>query len=157
MSTNLRITHYGRRSGVYMCNRKSKTCYREPSRILFQQRLILSVEMVITDDCCDHCKCAPEDVVHVLWSCLLLSSVCTRDPYWNFSASPPFASFRDLVEHFIETGSDLNLFSTTLWTFWFRRNVLRTSSKPYPVQQVFHEARFVRVAYVHSIPPKPPD
>uniref|UniRef100_A0A7N2LI12 RNase H type-1 domain-containing protein n=1 Tax=Quercus lobata TaxID=97700 RepID=A0A7N2LI12_QUELO len=93
--------------------------------------------MVITDDCCDHYKCAPEDVVHVLWSCLFLSSVWTHDPYWNFSASP--------------------LFSTTVWMFWFRRNVLRTSSKPFPVQQVFHEARFVRAVYVRSIPPKPTD
>ncbi|KAL4619791.1 hypothetical protein ACB092_06G105600 [Castanea dentata] len=117
----------------------------------------LKRRMIISDDCCDHCKGSPEDMVHALWSCPLLSPMWTHDPCWNFRASQSFATFRDLVEHFIETGVDLNYFATIVWTIWHRKNALRTTAKPCPVQQVLQEARSAQATFVRSIPPKPPD
>ncbi|XP_075669944.1 uncharacterized protein LOC142639686 [Castanea sativa] len=117
----------------------------------------LKRRMIISDDCCDHCKGSPEDMVHALWSCPLLSPMWTHDPCWNFRASQSFATFRDLVEHFIETGVDLNYFATIVWTIWHRKNALRTTAKPCPVQQVLHEARSAQATFVRSIPPKRPD
>ncbi|XP_050249318.1 uncharacterized protein LOC126696677 [Quercus robur] len=67
-----------------------------------------------------------------------------------------FEGFRDLVEFILEDGLDLASFATTAWMIWHRRNALRTTSKPFPIQQVLPEVRAVRAAYVRSIPPKPP-
>nr|POE97942.1 syntaxin-71 [Quercus suber] len=69
---------------------------------------------ILADDWCDQCKGATEDVIHVLWSCPLLSQVWSHDSTWNYNATPHFASFRDLVEHIIDMGNDLNLFATTV-------------------------------------------
>ena len=104
--------------------------------------------MVISDDLCDHYKSSPEDTVHALWSCPLLALVWTHDPCWNFRVSPPFATFRDLVEYSIEAGVDLNYFANIVWTIWHRNIALRTSDKPFPVQRVLHDARSAQVSYV---------
>nr|POE73187.1 putative ribonuclease h protein [Quercus suber] len=80
-----------------------------PTKLNLRRRTILA------DDWCDQCKGATEDVIHVLWSCPLLSQVWSHDSTWNYNATPYFASFRDLVEHIIDMGNDLNLFATTVW------------------------------------------
>ncbi|KAL0011638.1 hypothetical protein SO802_006746 [Lithocarpus litseifolius] len=72
-------------------------------------------------------------------------------------ASQSFETFRDLVEHSMETGVDLNYFATIVWMIWHRRNALRTIAKPFLVQQVRHEAQSTQATFVCSIPPKPLD
>ena len=83
-----------------------------PSKVNLKRR------MVIYDDLCDHCKSLPEDTVHALWSCSFLTPVWSHDPCWNFRASQPFTTFRDMVEYSIEAGVDLNYFANIVWTIW---------------------------------------
>ena len=111
---------------------------------------------VIPTDCCDHCFNTSKNTLHALWSCPSLSQVWLHDQSWRNCHSRTFERFRDLVEFIIEDGLDLSSFATTAWMIWHRRNALRTTSKPFPTQQVLPEVRAVRAAYVRSIPPKPP-
>nr|POF09326.1 putative ribonuclease h protein [Quercus suber] len=122
-----------------------------PSKVNLRRRRIL------VEDVCDHCKGAPEDTVHALWSCPLLAPVWAHDPCWSFRTSQTFASFSDLVQYLIEKGVDLNFFSNVVWTIWHRRNALRTCDKPFPIHRVLRDAQSIQASFVHSIPPKPPD
>nr|POF08281.1 putative ribonuclease h protein [Quercus suber] len=114
--------------------------------------------MVLANDDCDHCHCESEDVLHALWSCPSISQVWSQNNLWaNSVSSPGFSSFKDLVETIVETGEDLNIFATTVWAIWNRRNSMRTSGKHIPVQQVFSEVQMARTSWVRSIPPRPPE
>ena len=45
--------------------------------------------------------------------------------------------FGDLVTYVIDRGKkNLDLFAVMVWTTWYRRNLLRTSSKPFSINQV---------------------
>lgn len=110
----------------------------------------LKRRLVIAEDCCEHCKRELEDVLHSLWGCPLLSPVWTYYTCWNFRDTKVFMNF-------IEDSKDLALFATIAWFVWYQRNAMRTSSVQYSIQQVLHEAQATRIAYVRSIPPKPPD
>lgn len=85
-------------------------------------------QMILADDRCKHCSGETEDVLHALWSCPCLSQVWSQDRTWNYNTRVQFSSFWDLVENIIETGTDLNLFATTVWAIWYRRNAIRTSN-----------------------------
>ena len=80
-----------------------------PSKVNLKRR------MVISEDLCDHCKSSSKDTMHALWACPLLQPMWSYDPSWNFRASQPFTTFRDLVEYLIETGVDLNYFANVVW------------------------------------------
>ena len=114
--------------------------------------------MVLSDDCCDHCHSESKDVLHALWLCPSISQVWSQNSTWDsMGSSPHFASFHVLVETIIETGKDLNIFATMVWAIWYRRNIMRTSKKHIPVQQVHLEVQKARSSYVRTIPPRPPD
>ena len=119
-------------------------------------KLNLRRRTILADDRCDQCKGATKDVIHALWSCPLLSHVLSHDSIWNYNATPHFASFRDLGEHIIDTGNDLNLFATMVWAIWYRRNFMRTNEQPFPIQQIFQEVQKARASFVRTIPPCPP-
>jgi len=105
--------------------------------------------MVLTDDGCDHCDSEPEDVLHALWTCPSISRVWTQTSLWeNSDPSPRFSCFKDLVETIVETGKVLNLFATTAWAIWNRRNTMRTSGTHVPVQQVHYEVQKARSAFI---------
>ena len=78
----------------------------------------------------------PEDTVHALWSCPLLDTVWEQQAEWDFCGSGAFGTFKELVEHVVEEGKDLAFLTTIVWTVWHRRNAMRTSSNPFPVQQI---------------------
>lgn len=109
----------------------------------------LKRRMILTDDRYNHCKGATEDVLHALWSCPwpLLSKVWSHDNAWNYSASLHFLSFRELVEHIMETWKDIHLFAMLVWAIYQRKSV-RTSAKPFPIQQVHLEAQNARASFV---------
>ena len=89
---------------------------------------------VVLEDCCEQCTAEPEDTLHALWSCPCLSPVWEQQREWEFREYEVFDNFRALVEFVIEKGLDLELFATTVWTIWHRRNALRTRQSPFPVQ-----------------------
>lgn len=75
----------------------------------------------------------------------------------NTDPIPRFSCFKDLVETIIETGTDLNLFATTVWAIWNRRNTMRTSQKHVPMQQVHYEVQKTRSAFIRASQPRPPE
>nr|XP_023892286.1 uncharacterized protein LOC112004288 [Quercus suber] len=76
---------------------------------------------------------------------------------WDFRGSGAFGTFKELVEHVVVEGKDLALFATIVWTVWHRRNAMRTSSNPFPVQQIQQLVRSLRADFVRFLLPKPPD
>ena len=112
---------------------------------------------VLIDDSCDHCHHNPEDVLHALWQCPFLDPVWSSNPCWSFQASNQFSSFVDLVQYLSKESLNLELFAQISWTIWFRRNQLRTSLKPFPVEQVMPNALAALSAFIRAIPPKPLD
>ena len=39
---------------------------------------------IITDQTCDQCRCAVEDMTHAIWNCKNLDCVWEKDNTWNF-------------------------------------------------------------------------
>nr|POF27258.1 hypothetical protein CFP56_12599 [Quercus suber] len=111
----------------------------------------------LVDDSCDHCHHDPEDVLHALWQCPLLDPVWSSNPSWDFRASSQFSSFMELVQYLIKESLNIGLFAQISWTIWFRRNQLRTSTKPFHVEQVVPDALAALSAFIRAIPPKLPD
>ena len=94
-------------------------------------------------------------MVHALWSCPLLSSVWEQQRKWEFRDSEVFDTFRELVEFIVEKGHDLELFATIVWSIWHRRNALRTSQTPFPVQQVHQMIRTLKADFARSLLQRP--
>ncbi|XP_050251841.1 uncharacterized protein LOC126698562 [Quercus robur] len=78
--------------------------------------------MTITEDRCEQCKAEPEDT--------------EQQAEWDFCGLGAFGTFKELVEHVVEEGKGLEFLTTIVWTVWHRRNAMRTSSNPFPVQQI---------------------
>nr|POF07297.1 hypothetical protein CFP56_45438 [Quercus suber] len=111
---------------------------------------------VLVDDTCDHCHHEPEDVLHALWLCPLLDPIWSSNPCWDFRASIQFSSYVELAQYLIKECLNIGLFAQTSWTIWFRRNQLRTSTKPFPVEQVVPDALAALSAFILAAPPKIP-
>nr|XP_023914280.1 uncharacterized protein LOC112025826 [Quercus suber] len=103
------------------------------------------------------CKNAPEDVLHALWSCPHLSTVWDRNPDWNFKENTHFQDFSELVQHEIQSSGHLEFFAQTIWTIWYKRNLLRTNGKPFPINQLLLNVGAALDGFVPPIPPKPPN
>ena len=118
-------------------------------------KINLKRRKVVLEDCCEQCTAEIEDTVHALWSCPLLSSVWEQQREWEFWEYEVFDTFRELVEFVVEKGLDLELFATTVWTIWHRRNALRTSQTPFPVQQVHQMVQTLRADFASSLLQRP--
>lgn len=119
----------------------------------------LKRRMIITEDCCDHCRSASEDVVHAVWSCSNYHryGVITHDTCWQFRASMVFESFKELTKYIIERSLNLEAFAMMVWMGWYHRNLLRKSSKDFLVEQVILEVQSLQSSFVKANPPKPPN
>ena len=90
---------------------------------------------------CSHCKLKAEDGYHALWDCSELSAIWETDVMWLFCRSKKFSNFFKLARFVLETDKQPEQFALITWTIWFRRNQLRTSSKPFPLSQIIPSAR----------------
>ena len=66
-----------------------------------------------------------------------------------------FDTFREPVEFVVEKGNDLELFATMAWSIWHRRNALRTSQTPFPIQHVHQMIRTLRADFARSLLQRP--
>ena len=96
---------------------------------------------VLEEDMCSHCKLKAEDGYRALWDCPELSAIWETDVMWLFCRSKKFSNFFELARFVLETDKQPEQFASITWTIWFRRNQLRTSSKPFPLSQIIPSAR----------------
>ena len=93
----------------------------------------LVVRKVLSEDICDHCQVATEDIHHALWDYHELSALWEADSLWLFRRTKKFSNFFELVSHILEEKINPTLFAILVWTIWSRRNMLWTSTKPFPL------------------------
>ena len=98
--------------------------------------MLSNTKNTATEDVCDHCHSATEDVHHTLWDCHELSALWESNALWQFRRTKKFSNIFELVSHVLEEKKNLELFATLVWMIWSQRNTLRTSSKPFPLSQV---------------------
>ena len=48
----------------------------------------------------------------------------------------------------MEEGVDLALFATIIWIVWYRRNIIQTSTRLFPIQQIMQEVWSTKIAYL---------
>ena len=96
----------------------------------------LVARKVLSEDICDHCQVATEDVHHALWDCHELSALWEANSLWLFRRTKKFSNFFELVSHVLEENRSPALFATLVWTIWSRCNLLRTNTKPFPLSQM---------------------
>ena len=96
----------------------------------------LVARKVLSEDVCDHCHAATEDVHHALWDCHKLLPLWEADSLWLFRRTKKFSNFFELVSHILEEKINLDLFATRVWRIWSYRNRLWTNTKPFPLSQV---------------------
>ena len=112
---------------------------------------------VIGEDIYDHCQQTPEDVIHALWLCPHLASVWDSNPCWSFHTTTHFHSFSKLVQYVIKKSKNLELLAQTIWTKWYKRNLLRTSNKSFPIDQIIPDVLAALSGFIPTILPKSPD
>ena len=96
----------------------------------------LVARKVLSEEVCDHCHVATEDVHHALWECHELSALWESNALWLFRRTKKFLNFFELVSHVLEEKINSKLFATLVWMIWSYCNTLRTSTKPFPLSQV---------------------
>ena len=77
---------------------------------------------VITDQTCDRCRCAAEDMIYAVWNCKNLDCVWEKDNTWNFRNQNSFSNFSELMAWVFEHQRKPALFAFTVWTIWTQRN-----------------------------------
>nr|POE63869.1 putative ribonuclease h protein [Quercus suber] len=118
-----------------MPNKIKNFLWRVSTEVILVKKNLVACK-VLAEDVCDHCHVATEDVHHALWDCQELSAMWEADSMWLFRRTKKFSNFFELVSHVLEEKINLDLFATLVWTIWSRRNMLRTSTKSFPLSQV---------------------
>ena len=92
------------------------------------------------------------NTLHALWNCPCLSPIWDSDSMWTFRHNSKFNNFKELIKFIIKEGKNLELFAVIVWTIWSRRNLLRTSDKPFPISQVLPNAIAAHADFIHTLP-----
>ena len=96
----------------------------------------LVARKVLSEDICDHCQVATEDVHHALLDHHELSALREAGSLWLFRRTKKFSNFFELVSHVLEENISPALFATLVWTIWSLHNLLQTITKPFPLSYV---------------------
>lgn len=99
---------------------------------------------------CQQCKAQFESVLHALWTCPSLRQVWDVDFGWVDRQKTSMGSFQNLVELIMQEPLKLELFTTTAWFLWSRRNKLRLNEDALPLNRVVSEAK--RYLSLHQQP-----
>ena len=75
----------------------------------------LVVRKVLSEDICDHCQVATEDVHHALWDYHELSALWEADSLWLFRRTKKFSNFFELVSHVLEENISPAHFAALVW------------------------------------------
>ncbi|KAK9989426.1 hypothetical protein SO802_029665 [Lithocarpus litseifolius] len=95
---------------------------------------------IIMDDKCEHCLSAPETTYHALWECPKHSEVWEAFSGCEFRQVRSFSSIRELVDFGFSEDKNMELMVMVMWTFWYRRNQIRTRHLDFPASQVIPQA-----------------
>ena len=77
---------------------------------------------ILEKDTCQFCAKEPENISHALWECELLHQVWQPKFNWVDRSQVSCSSFLALVGLIQTKPQLLNLFTTTAWSIWCRRN-----------------------------------
>lgn len=79
--------------------------------------------------------------MHALWDCESLHQIWSVDFHWIDRHRASAGSVKNLVELIIAKPNKLELFATTAWFLWSRRNKLRLNNEVLPLNRVVTEAK----------------
>jgi ribonuclease HI len=106
-------------------------------------KLNLKKKHVIEDPTCELCGALPEDILHALWVCPHAQAAWGEDTDLKELHN---SNFQDFTELWCQVGRrdppiDREVFSTTCWAIWHRRNKVRLNQ---PAEKTDHIPEFVR-------------
>ena len=102
---------------------------------------------ILEEDTCQFCAKEPETISHALWECELLHQVWSTKFNWVDRSRVSNGSFLELVGMIQSKPQFLDLFATTDWSIWCRRNKARLNEPVMPLQRVAVEAHHYLVTY----------
>uniref|UniRef100_A0A2N9GYK3 Reverse transcriptase domain-containing protein n=1 Tax=Fagus sylvatica TaxID=28930 RepID=A0A2N9GYK3_FAGSY len=107
---------------------------------------------------CENCRKCPEDVLHAVWSCPVLTPVWDKEPWIHSLRATPIMDFADLFSKVLDIGTYQNTeaFSIICWSLWQRRNKQRLHQEVEAIDQVSTRARAYLDEFVSSIEPLQP-
>ena len=79
----------------------------------------LQKQKILQSDCCDHCRSAPESVLHVLWECSSISQVWSSLSEFNFYSQRSFTTISNLIVHAQKEEKDVGKLAMVMWTLCF--------------------------------------
>lgn len=112
-----------------------------PTKSNFVKRRILE------EAACQFCAKEPETISHTLWECELLHHVWSTRFNWVDRSQISRGAFSEIVEMIQTKPHFLDLFTTTAWSIWCRRNKARLNEPVMPLQKVATEAHHYLVTY----------
>jgi ribonuclease HI len=106
-------------------------------------KLNLKKKNVVEDPTCELCGAPTEDILHALWVCPHVQTAWGKDTGLKGFRKSNFLNFTELwcQVRTLEPPVDLELFSTTCWAIWHRRNKVRLKQ---PVEKADHIPIFAR-------------
>jgi ribonuclease HI len=128
------------------------------SREALPTRVNLCKRHIPIDPKCENCRKCPEDVLHAVWSCPVLTPVWDKEPWIHSLRATPIMDFADLFSKVLDLGTYQNTeaFSIISWSLWQRRNKQRLHQEVEAIDQVSTRARAYLDEFVSSIEPLQP-
>uniref|UniRef100_A0A7N2MMQ4 Reverse transcriptase zinc-binding domain-containing protein n=1 Tax=Quercus lobata TaxID=97700 RepID=A0A7N2MMQ4_QUELO len=106
---------------------------------------------ITPDGRCEICKQEDEDIMHALYRCSALQTLCTNIPAWNQGTLKQSTCFPDFIGFIFAGTANPVLFSLVLWNLWNRRNNLQLGKPTLPLDKVLEHSR-ERQLESHSSP-----
>lgn len=104
-------------------------------------------QKILEEDVCQFYAKEPETISHALWECELLHQVWNTNFGWVDRVQASRGSFIELVAPIQDKTQLLDLFATTTWFIWCRRNKARLNELVLPLHKIVAEAHHYLVIY----------
>ena len=118
---------------------------------------------IILNVSCALCNVHPEDSLHAVWSCEVISGVWSTLEWFHQAVPAQPSSFSDLLSRFLFCREEFRAetFVTIAWFLWNRRNAIHFSRPALPVHNICSKARsylreFLQAQTEEPAPPYPP-
>ena len=98
---------------------------------------------IILNVSCALCNVHPEDSLHAIWSCEVISGVWSTLEWFHQAVPAQPSSFNDLLSRFLFCWEEFRAenFVTIVWFLWNRRNAIHFGRPALPVHNICSKAR----------------